>query len=89
MLSVFKQFKSIIEKVTEKKIKFFRSDQGNEFKGVFATFLESEGIVHQLGTAYDHTHPAKCERMHQTIMRMGRTLLLESQLPLKFIQKHS
>jgi hypothetical protein len=52
--------------------------------GAFVAFLEDNGIVKQKGIAYSHQHPGKCERLHQTIMRLARAMLIDSQLPTMF-----
>ena len=70
--------------ITNKRVKNIRTDQGTEYKGEFLQYLENNGIVKQTGTAYEHTHPGQMERIHQTIMTMGRAMLKNSKLPQKY-----
>ena len=73
-----------MENITGKNIKNIRTDQGTEYKGEFLEYLTQNGIIKQTGIAYEHTHPGQAERVHQTIMTMGRAMLKESKLPAKF-----
>jgi hypothetical protein len=84
ILQVFKRFQSRMERRTGFLIKNVRCDQGTEYMGEFLAFLEEKGIVKQKGIAYSHQHPGKCERLHQTIMRLARTMLIDSKLPAIF-----
>ena len=84
ILEAFKRFKSRMERITNKTVKNIRTDQGTEYKGAFLKYLETNGIVKQTGTAYEHTHPGQMERIHQTIMTMGRAMLKNSKLPQKY-----
>ena len=84
ILNYFIQFKSRMENITGKNIKNIRTDQGTEYKGEFLEYLTQNGIIKQTGIAYEHTHPGQAERVHQTIMTMGREMLRESKLPAKF-----
>ena len=84
ILNYFKQFKSRMENITGKNIKNIRTDQGTEYKGEFLEYLTENGIIKQTGIAYEHNHPGQAERVHQTIMTMGRAILKESKLPQNF-----
>ena len=81
---VFKRFQRRMERRTDKKIKIVRTDGGTEFAGEFLSYLEEQGIVKQKGGAYIHHVPGKAERVHQSITRVGRALLLASYLPTMF-----
>ena len=84
ILEKFKPFKSRLERRTGKLIKNVATDDGNEYRGAFITYLEQEGIVKMTSTPYQHTNPGKAERSHQTILYMARTMLSASKLPIKF-----
>jgi hypothetical protein len=84
ILNAFKRFQSRLERRTGSLIKNVRCDQGTEYMGEFLEFLENNGIVKQKGIAYSHQHPGKCERLHQTIMRLARAMLIDSKLPTMF-----
>ena len=50
----FKEFKSLVENPSEKKIKIFRSDNGGEFTGgEFKSFCMEDGIKRELSTPYN------------------------------------
>ena len=83
-LDAFISFKTRLELRTGKKIKIVRTDQGTEFNGDFAKYLESNGIIKQKGLSYYHTHPGKAERVHQSILQQGRCMLISSNLPPMF-----
>ena len=54
VFSKFKGFKAFVEKVSEKKIKIFRSDNGGEFTSIeFKTFCKEVGIKRELSTPYN------------------------------------
>ena len=84
ILPAFRRFQKRLERRTGYLVKNIRCDQGTEYMGEFLKFLEDEGIVKQKGIAYSHQHPGKCERLHQTIMRLGRAMLIDSKLPAMF-----
>lgn len=48
-LGVFKNFKAMVEKNTNREIKVFRTDRGGEFTSIeFKTYCEVNGIVRHL-----------------------------------------
>ena len=50
----FKEFKALVENLSEKKIKIFRSDNGGEFTGgEFKSFCTEAGIKRELSTPYN------------------------------------
>ena len=83
-LSAFQRYQARLERRTGCKIKALRTDGGSEFMGSFGNNLVSNGIILQKGFPHYHTHPAKAERVHQSIMMLGRAMLIESQLPAAF-----
>lgn len=84
VLNHFIKSKSRIEKQTGKYIKRVRTDQGTEFMGQFLSYLDLSGIIKEKGIAYTHHHPGKVERSHQTVLRLARAMLKDSQLPPKY-----
>ena len=59
----FKEFKAIIENLSEKKIKIFRSDNGGEFTGgEFKSFCTEAGIKRELSTLYNPQQNGVAER---------------------------
>ena len=50
----FKEFKALVENLSEKKIKIFRSDNGGEFTSCeFKAFCKEVGIKRELSTPYN------------------------------------
>lgn len=84
ILDAFKRYKSRVERRTGKQILNIRTDMGTEYNGVFLDYIKEEGIVKQKGMPYQHFHPGKAERSHQTIMRSARAMLIDSKLPPMF-----
>ena len=54
VFSKFKEFKALVENLSEKKIKIFRSDNGGEFtSGELKAFYKEFGIKRELSTPYN------------------------------------
>lgn len=85
ILQNFKYFKANVEKQTGKQIKCLRSDNGKEYVGKrFQSFLQENGINHQLTAPYTPEQNGIAERMNRTIMEKVRCMLHETKLP-KFL----
>ncbi|UYV82781.1 K02A2.6-like, partial [Cordylochernes scorpioides] len=79
--------KCIVKRENElnSKLKRLRTDNGTEFINKnLETFIESEGIKHELTTPYTPRSNGRVERANRTLLDKGRTLLADSQLPLHF-----
>ena len=62
----FKEFKSLIENHTEKKIKTFRSDNGREFtSNEFKELCKESGIKRELSTPYNPQQKGDCATEEQ------------------------
>ena len=82
---VFLEWKSMVEKATEKKIKTLRSDNGGEYiSDEFESYLKKEGIQHQSTVRKTPEQNGVAERKNRTLMEPIRTLLSESGLPQSF-----
>jgi hypothetical protein len=79
--ATFRRFMARMERRTGRKIKVVRADGGTEYMGEFLDDLEALGIVKQKGLPYQHQHPGRAERVHPSIMRRARAMLLDSKLP--------
>lgn len=77
----FDEFRKGLEKKTGHKICFMERDPGTEFDGEMNTYCLDNGITQVIGDAKDHIFPAAAERAHETILRMGRAMLADSNLP--------
>ncbi|KAJ9567681.1 LOW QUALITY PROTEIN: hypothetical protein OSB04_003647 [Centaurea solstitialis] len=93
VLDCFIQFKTEVERQSEKVIKVVRSDRGEYFgkysekgqhKGPFAIYLEQVGIKAEYTTPYTPTQNGVAERKNRTLMDMVRSMFARSSLP-KFL----
>ncbi|KAJ4702907.1 Retrovirus-related Pol polyprotein from transposon TNT 1-94 [Melia azedarach] len=82
-LNIFKQFKTQVETMLDKKIKAFQCDMGGEFK-TFEPYLKQTGITLRYSCPYTHHQNGKAERKHRHIVETGLTLLAQASMPLKF-----
>ncbi|CAI7932454.1 unnamed protein product [Closterium sp. NIES-54] len=74
----------MVERESGKRVKAIRSDRGGEFLGVeFWSWLKRHGIKQQLTTAYTPQSNGVAERANRTIIEGGRTILVDSGLPLR------
>ncbi|CAI7883356.1 unnamed protein product [Closterium sp. NIES-53] len=75
----------MVERESSKRVKAIRSDRGGEFLGAdFRSWLKRHGIKQQLTTAYTSQSNGVAERANLTIIEGGRTILVDSGLPLRF-----
>ena len=85
VLSVFKHYKSFVEKHTGKSILRFRSDNGGEYSSnEFVEFLRKNGIKRETSVARRPQQNGVSERMNRTVIEMARTMRISAKLPLKF-----
>ena len=68
VLEVFKQFLSLVERQTGKKLKCIRTDNGGEYTGPFHAYCKEHGIRHQMT-------PPKTPQLNGLAERMNRTLM--------------
>lgn len=82
VLTVFKAWKSQVEKQTGKLLKRFRTDNGLEFCSKnWDTFCEKNGIVHEKTMTYSPQQNGIAERFNRTLMYLVRAEINESELP--------
>ncbi|RVW33419.1 Retrovirus-related Pol polyprotein from transposon TNT 1-94 [Vitis vinifera] len=82
VFSIFKKFKSFVEKQSGCYIKTLRSDRGMEYtSSQFGNFCEDEGVERQLTVAYTPQQNGVVERKNQTVMEMAKAMLYEKGLP--------
>lgn len=82
-LSVFKQFKSLVELKLGVPIKVVQSNWGGKFRS-FSKFLADLGIVHRIICPHTHHQNGAVERQHRHIVDLGLTLLSQASLPLTY-----
>ena len=83
--AAFTEWKVMIEKQTEKKIKVLRTDNGGEFcSDVFDDYCRKEGIVRHHTIPYTPRHNGVAERMNRTIISKARCMLSNSRMNKRF-----
>jgi hypothetical protein len=79
----FKEFKALVENLSEKKIKILRSDNGGEFTSdEFKTFCKEVGIKRELSTPYNPQQNGVAERKNRTIMEAVKAMIHDQDLPM-------
>ncbi|CAI7892882.1 unnamed protein product [Closterium sp. NIES-53] len=82
---IIEEWLPMVERESGKRVKAIRSDRGGEFLGTeFRSWLKRHGIKQQLTTAYTPQSNGVAERANRTIIEGGRTILVDSGLPLRF-----
>ncbi|KAA5634977.1 transposase family protein, partial [Pseudomonas aeruginosa] len=81
----FKEFQSLVEKQTDRKIKILRTDNGGEYCSQdFERYLKQHGIIHQKSNAYTPQQNGVCERMNRSLVEKARCLIFDAGLHKKF-----
>ncbi|GBM10056.1 Retrovirus-related Pol polyprotein from transposon TNT 1-94 [Araneus ventricosus] len=85
LFDIFSQFKTKYENLTDKRIKKLRTDNGLEFVNEqLDSYLANSGIFHEKTISYNSESNGKAERANRILLERARSLLYESELPLKF-----
>jgi hypothetical protein len=83
VFSKFKEFKALIENLSERKIKILRSDNGGEYTSKeFMNFCKDVGIKRELTTPYNPQQNGVAERKNRTIMEVVKTMIHDQDLPM-------
>jgi transposase InsO family protein len=83
VFSKFKEFKSLRENLSERKIKILRSDNGGEYTSKeFVNFCKDVGIKRELTTPYNPQQNGVAERKNKTIMEALKTMIHDQDLPM-------
>lgn len=81
----FKEWKALVEKQCEHKIKVLRSDNGHEYLSIQVDeLLKHEGIARQTSTPYTPQQNGVVERANRTIVEMARSMLHSQGLGYEF-----
>jgi len=84
-LEIFKRFKILVEKESDKSIKIVRTDGGGEYTSKeFEAFYTSQVVVHEVTALYTPQHNGLAERRIKTLLNMTRNMLKQKNLPHKF-----
>jgi transposase InsO family protein len=79
----FKEFKALIENLSERKIKILRSDNGGEYTSKeFVSFCRDVGIKRELTTPYNPQQNGVAERKNRTIMEAVKTMIHDQDIPM-------
>jgi transposase InsO family protein len=69
VLRKFKEFKALVEKLSERKIKILRLDNGGEYpSNEFGIFCRDVRIKRELTTPYNHQQNGVAEGKNRTII---------------------
>jgi transposase InsO family protein len=83
VFSKFKEFKALIENLSERKIKIPRSDNGGEYTSKeFVNFYRDVGIKRELTTPYNPQQNGVAERKNRTIMEAVKAMIHDQDLPM-------
>jgi len=86
VFSRFKEFKSLVEKQTNRKIRVLRSDNGGEYiDGGFYDFCAQEGIRREFMVPYHPQQNRVSERKNRAIVGAARVMIHDQELPLFFV----
>jgi transposase InsO family protein len=88
VFSKFKEFKALIENLSERKIKVLRLDNGGEYTSKeFAKFCKDVRIKRELTTPYNPQQNGVAERKNRTIMEAVKTMIHDQDLPMYLWEK--
>jgi hypothetical protein len=79
----FKEFKALIENLSERKIKTLRSDNGGEYTSKeFVNFCKDAGIKRELTTPYNPQQNGVAERKNIIVMEAMKTMIHDQDIPM-------
>jgi hypothetical protein len=83
VFSKFKEFKALIENLSERKIKILRSDNGGEYTSKkFVNYCKDVGIKRELTIPYNPQQNGVAKRKNRTIMEAVKTMIHDQDLPM-------
>jgi hypothetical protein len=79
----FKEFKALVENLTERKLKTLRSNNGGEFTSEeLKEYCKEVGIKRELSTTYNPQQNGIAERKNWTIMEAVKAMIHNQDLPM-------
>ena len=79
----FKEFKALVENLSEKKIKMLRLDNGGEFtSNEFNNFCKEVGIKRELTIPYNPQQNGVAERNNRSIIEVVKAMIHNQDLPM-------
>jgi hypothetical protein len=83
VFSKFKEFKTLRENLSERKIKILRSNNGGEYTSKeFINFCRDVEVKRELTTPYNPQQNGVVERKNRTIMEAVKTMIHDQDLPM-------
>jgi hypothetical protein len=83
VLGKFKEFKTLVENLSERKIKILRSNNGGEYtSNEFGSFCKDVKIKRELTTPYNPQQNGVAERKNRTIMEAVKTMIHDQDIPM-------
>ena len=85
VFTIFKKFKSFVDKQSGNYIKILRSDRSKEYNSrEFDMFCEGKSVERQLTIGYTPQQNGVSEKKNQTVIEMTKSMLHEKGLPKTF-----
>ena len=85
VFTIFKKFKSFVDKQSRNYIKILKSDKSKEYNSrEFDKFCKDESVERQLTIGYTPQQNGVSERKNQTVIEMAKSMLHEKGLPKTF-----
>lgn len=76
VIEAFDTFRTSVENMTGKRIRFVRSDNGGEFTSkIFETYCKTNGIIHERTAPYTPGNNGQVERLNGSIMTTVKAML--------------
>ena len=83
VFEIFKEFKALVENLSEKNIKTLKSKNGEQFtSNEFKDFYKKVGIKRELTIPYNPQHNGVAERKNITIMEAVKSMTRDRDLPM-------
>jgi transposase InsO family protein len=82
LLGKFKEFKALVENLSEKKIKILRLDNGEYTSKEFGNFCRDVEIKRELTTPYNPQQNGVAERKNRMTMEAVKTMIHDQDLPM-------
>ena len=83
MFGKFKEFKALVENISERKIKTLKSNNGGEYtSNEFGSFCKGAGIKRELATPYNPQQNGVAERKNRIIMEAVKTMIHVQDIPM-------
>lgn len=82
VLSIFKEFETLVFRQTGNRVKVLHSDNGTEYvSAAFKQFLKEKGIIHETSSPYIHQQNGRAEREIRSLVTVARSMLIARNIP--------